>query len=162
MLRIVYELGWAAASPTMVFTKTAGYRWRSRPLCRERGEARGTRRCERTSGEPCREAVEVDGRGGGHVLQAGLGHPAVARPAQAEGADALRDRALDTLALGVEPAARPAVLPHPGSGCPLVLRGGGKAEPPARGPGATRLRRAGPAIGRAEAHPEVEPTGHLV
>ena len=59
--------------PVVAVTQTSRYRWRNRRLCCERGEARGTGGRERALAEPRREAVEVDGCGGSHVLQRGLG-----------------------------------------------------------------------------------------
>ena len=72
---------------------------------REGGKARDAGRGERPVGQPSCEAVKVEGRGGRHVLQACLGQPTVAGLAQAERAHALRERTLDPLTLGIEPAA---------------------------------------------------------
>src|SRR3954467_4328336 len=68
----------------------------------ESGKARDAGRGERTLGQPSCEAIKVEGRGGRHVLQAGLGQPTVARLAQAERAHALRERTLDPLTLGIK------------------------------------------------------------
>src|SRR5215203_203424 len=70
---------------------------------REGGKAREAGRGERPVGQPSCEAVKVEGRGGRHGLQAGLGQSTVAGLAQAERAHALRERTLDPLALGTSP-----------------------------------------------------------
>ena len=78
--------------------------------------ARGTARNQ------AREALEVDRGRGRHVLQVGLGQPAVAAAAQPEGAHPLRDRALDP---GPPRVAAPALLrrePPPRGLERLVLR----------------------------------------
>src|SRR5215203_455438 len=69
---------------------------------RKGGKARDAGRGERAVGQPSCEAVKVEGRGGRHILQARLGQPTVAGPAQAERAHALRERTLDPLALSIE------------------------------------------------------------
>ena len=110
--------------------KSPGYRWRIR-LGRERGEARDARGRERALGEPRPEPVEVKRPGRGHALQSHLGQPAVARPAQAAGAHALRERALDAAALGVEAPTCRAALACPGRRERLVLRARVQPEPAA-------------------------------
>src|SRR3954469_17073048 len=72
----------------------------------ERGEARGAGGGTRDGPEPVAQAAEVDRGRGRHVLQVGPGQPAVASPAQPEGADALREGALDAGPPGVAAAAR--------------------------------------------------------
>src|SRR3954454_4493915 len=72
----------------------------------ERGEARGAGGGTRDGPEPIAQAAEVDRGRGRHVLQVGPGQPAVASPAQLEGADALREGALDAGPPGVAAAAR--------------------------------------------------------
>src|SRR3954451_14828081 len=67
----------------------------------ERGEARGAGGGPRDRPEPVAQATEIDRSRGRHVLQVGPGQSAVARPAQPEGADALRDGALDAGPPGV-------------------------------------------------------------
>lgn len=52
------------------------------PLRCEGGEPRGAGGRERSSSEPRGDPIEVDGCGGGDVLQPRLGEPAVARPAE--------------------------------------------------------------------------------
>src|SRR3954447_13490353 len=69
---------------------------------REGGKTRDAGRSERTLGQPSREAIKVEGRGGRHVLQTCLGQPTVARLAQAERAHALRERTLDPLTLRIK------------------------------------------------------------
>src|SRR3954454_9868113 len=71
----------------------------------ERGGARGAGGGPRDRTEPVAQAAEIDRGRGRHVLQVGPGQSAVARPAQPEGADALRDGALDAGPPGVEEAA---------------------------------------------------------
>src|SRR3954464_8581001 len=61
----------------------------------EGGEARGAGGGTRDRPEPGDQALEMDCSGGGDVLQVGFGQPPVARPAQPEGAHALREGALD-------------------------------------------------------------------
>jgi hypothetical protein len=112
---------------------------------------------ERTPGEPGCEAVEVERRRSGHVLQARFGQPTVARPAQAEGAHTLRDRALNALTPNVEPPTHLAGLSRPGGRDRLVLGTGVQREPAADRPGAARPHQARPAIGRAEAYSDVGP-----
>src|SRR4051794_8928409 len=105
--------------PKSFVSQTVGYRWRSRW---SGGEARGAGGREWALDEPRPEPVEVDGGGCGHALQAHLGQPAVAGAARAEGAHALRDRALDASTLAVEPPARLRFQPRPGGCERLVLR----------------------------------------
>src|SRR5690242_9502680 len=81
----------------------------------ERREARGAGGGARDRPEPGGEAFEVDRGRGRDVLEVGPGQPAVAAPAQAEGAHALRDRALDP--------------GPPGVGAPALL---GREPPPRR------------------------------
>src|SRR3954447_17619988 len=81
---------------------------------RESGKARDAGRSERTLGQPSCEAVKVEGRGGRHVLQAGLGQPTVAGLAQAERAHALRERTLDPLTLRIKLTAGLALQAGPG------------------------------------------------
>src|SRR3954470_20757420 len=89
----------AGLSALEPWIKTEGYCWRSRWSGGEGGEARGAGGREWALDEPRPEPVEVDGGGCGHALQAHFGQPAVAGAAQAEGAHALRDRALDASTL---------------------------------------------------------------
>ena len=88
----------------------------------EGGEARGAGGGARDRAEPGREPLEVDRGRGGHVLQVGLGQPPVAAAAQAEGADAQRDGALDPGPSGVAAPALPRREPAPGGLERLVLR----------------------------------------
>src|SRR5215204_2660545 len=88
---------------------------------REGGKARDAGRGERAVGQPSCEAVKVEGRGGRHGLQARLGQPTVARPAQAKRAHALRERTLNPLALGVKLTAGFALQAGPGGGERLVF-----------------------------------------
>src|SRR4051812_48022249 len=121
---------------------------------REGGKARGAGWGERAGDQPGCEAIEVEGRGGRHALQARLGEPAVARLAQTKRTHALRDRTLDTLALGVELAAGLAVQACPSGRDRLVLWACVQRKPAADSLRATRSRRARPAMGRAEASPD--------
>src|SRR3954453_6130842 len=91
--------------PTRGVSETKGHCWRSRPLRDKRGEAGDACGGKWAIGEPCPKAVNIDRRSRCHVLQMCLGEPAVARPSQAERAGRLRNRALDTLSLGIELAA---------------------------------------------------------
>ncbi len=72
---------------------------------REGGKARDAGWGERAFGQPSCQTIEVEGCGGRHVLQARLGEPTVARPAQAERAHALGERTLGSLALRIKLAA---------------------------------------------------------
>lgn len=51
--------------------------------------------------EPSGQTIQVEGGGRGHALEGRFRQPAVAGSAQAKAAHALRDRALDDLALPV-------------------------------------------------------------
>ena len=127
----------------------------------EAGEAGGTGGGARGSPEPGREPLEVDRGRGGHVLQVGLGQPPVAAAAQAEGADALRDGALDPGPSGVAAPALPRREPAPGGLERLVLRPRLQLQVPGPvlGPGAQGSRRAGAAVGLAERHRDVGRAG---
>ncbi len=101
--------------------QTNGYRWRilaSGSHCRK---ARHPCGCERTFGKPCRQAVEVHGRGRGHALQARLGQTAIACPPQPEAAHPLRDRAFDALALRIQAPTLVGVPARPGGRERFVL-----------------------------------------
>lgn len=106
------------------------------------GEAGAARRSAwaRAAGEPSCEAVEVNGRGGGHALRACHCQPAAVGPVQAQRAHALRDRGLDALPLGVEPLARLACQPPPGGRDRLVLGTRVQRQPAARALRASRAR----------------------
>src|SRR5215472_8296301 len=65
---------------------------------REGGETGGARLRSRLSVEPCDNAVDIDRGGNGDVLQVGLRHAPVPGPAQAKGADPLRQGAFDASA----------------------------------------------------------------
>src|SRR4051812_35898995 len=121
---------------------------------REGGKARGAGRGERAFGQPSCQAIKVEGRGGCHALQARLGQPAVARPAQAERTHALRERTLDTLALGVELAAGRAVQACSSGRDRLVFGAGAQPKPAADPLRAPRPRGARLALGQAEASPD--------
>src|SRR3954451_24937 len=94
------------------------------------GEARGAGGGARGRAEPGGETLDVDRGRGGDVLQVRPGEPAVARPAQPEGAHALRDGALDSGPPGV---GAPALLrrePPSGALERLVLRPGVQPQVP--------------------------------
>jgi hypothetical protein len=88
---------------------------------REGGKAREAGRGERAVGQPSCQAIEVEGRGGRHVLQTCLGQSTLAGLAQAKRAHALRERTLDPLALSIEPAAGFALQAGPGGRQRLVF-----------------------------------------
>ena len=115
----------------------------------ERGEAGGAGGGARDRPEPGGEALEVDRGRGGHVLQVGPGQPAVAAPAQAEGAHPLRDGALDP---GPPRVGAPPLLgrePPPGRLERLVLRP--RLQPEV--PGLSRSGCTGTAPGRRRSPP---------
>src|SRR5215217_468003 len=89
--------GTAEVSTNEVFD-TAGEFWSGG----EGGEARSAGRGAWGPLEPIPETAEVDSGRCRDVLQVDLGQPAIARPAQPEGAHALRDGALDPGPSGIK------------------------------------------------------------
>ena len=101
--------------------RTTGQYRRRRPRG-ESGEARGSGRRGRPPGEPRGGAVEADRRG--HAPQGRPGRALLVRPAQAEGAHALRDGAFDAPAPVAEPMARLGLQPCPQPPCVRGAAGG--------------------------------------
>ena len=89
---------------------------------RESGETGGARLRPRALVEPRDNTVEIDGRGGGDVLQVRFREPPIPRAAEPKRADPLGERAFDPCAAPVLPLALVTRIPGLGGVHRLVLR----------------------------------------